>query len=41
VHLPGGSLRIRWSHDNASVLMTGPTARVFDGTLRVNDVNDD
>lgn len=41
VHLPGGPLRIRWSHDNASVLMTGPTARVFDGTLRVNDVNDD
>lgn len=41
VHLSGGPLRIRWSHDNASVLMTGPTARVFDGTLRVNDVNDD
>ena len=41
VHLPGGSLRIRWNDDNASVMMTGPTARVFDGVLRVNDVNDD
>jgi diaminopimelate epimerase len=41
VHLPGGLLRIRWSQDNASVFMTGPTARVFEGTLRVNDVNDD
>jgi len=41
VHLPGGPLRIRWSHDNASVFMTGPTSRVFEGTLRVNDVNDD
>lgn len=41
VHLPGGSLRIRWEHDTASVMMTGPTARVFEGVLRVNDVNDD
>lgn len=41
VHLPGGLLRIRWSQDNASVFMTGPTARVFEGTLRVNDVHDD
>ncbi|MEK6788818.1 MAG: diaminopimelate epimerase [Pseudomonadota bacterium] len=41
VHLPGGPLRIRWDHDNANVMMTGPTARVFDGVLRVNDVHDD
>jgi len=41
VHLPGGPLRIRWSNDSASVMMTGPTARVFEGVLRVNDVNDD
>ena len=41
VHLPGGSLRIRWDHDNANVMMIGPTARVFEGVLRVNDVNDD
>ena len=41
VHLPGGPLRIRWNNDNASVMMTGPTARVFEGVLRVNDVNDD
>lgn len=41
VHLPGGALRIRWDNDNASVMMTGPTARVFEGVLRVNDVNDD
>ena len=41
VHLPGGPLRIRWDHDSANVMMTGPTARVFDGVLRVNDVHDD
>ncbi|MES3039914.1 MAG: diaminopimelate epimerase [Pseudomonadota bacterium] len=41
VHLPGGALRIRWDHDSANVMMTGPTARVFEGVLRVNDVNDD
>ncbi|MES2720511.1 MAG: diaminopimelate epimerase [Pseudomonadota bacterium] len=41
VHLPGGALRIRWDNDSASVMMTGPTARVFEGVLRVNDVNDD
>lgn len=41
VHLPGGPLRIRWNHDQASVLMTGPTARVFEGTLRINDVHHD
>lgn len=41
VHLPGGPLRIRWNHDQASVLMTGPTARVYEGTLRINDVHHD
>lgn len=33
VHLRGGDLRIEWSHDEASLLMTGPAVRVFDGRI--------
>ncbi|AXK73442.1 diaminopimelate epimerase [Lysobacter sp. TY2-98] len=31
VALPGGTLRIEWPSDDASVAMTGPTAFVFEG----------
>lgn len=31
VQLPGGALQIDWPHDAAEVLMSGPTAHVFDG----------
>ncbi len=41
VHLPGGPLQIEWPDDQASVRMTGPTARVYDGVLRLNDVASD
>ncbi len=41
VHLPGGELQIEWPDDQASVHMTGPTARVYDGVLRLNDVSGD
>lgn len=34
VQLPGGVLTIEWPDDDASVIMTGPTARVFEGSLR-------
>ena len=37
VHLPGGDLDISWPADDASVRMTGPTARVYDGVLRLGD----
>ncbi|MFC6841055.1 diaminopimelate epimerase [Xanthomonas theicola] len=31
VLLPGGALRIRWPHDQAQLVMSGPAAFVFDG----------
>jgi diaminopimelate epimerase len=33
VHARGGDLRIEWPHDEASVLMTGPAATVFEGEI--------
>ena len=41
VHLPGGPLQIRWPADDASVEMTGPTARVFEGVIRLADAGAD
>lgn len=41
VHLPGGPLQIEWPADDASVRMTGPTARVYDGVLRLGDIGED
>lgn len=35
VNLPGGSLTIEWQGEGASVLMTGPTANVFQGQVRI------
>ncbi len=37
VELPGGTLDISWAHDNAHVIMTGPTQHSFDGILRFQD----
>lgn len=37
VSLPGGELSISWAGAGHSVLMTGPTARVFDGLLRIGE----
>ncbi|MDX1319617.1 MAG: diaminopimelate epimerase, partial [Oceanospirillum sp.] len=33
VHLPGGTLKIRWSGEGQPVMMTGPAARVFEGQI--------
>lgn len=38
VALPGGELEIRWAGGNAPVIMVGPTARVFDGAIRLPDM---
>lgn len=35
VHLPGGKLSISWAGPGQPVIMTGPTAVVFEGTIRV------
>ncbi|MDN3638125.1 diaminopimelate epimerase [Simiduia curdlanivorans] len=35
VNLPGGSLTIEWAGDASSVLMTGPTAQVFQGQVKI------
>jgi diaminopimelate epimerase len=35
VHLPGGDLVIRWPGPGKSVLMTGPTATVYHGQLKL------
>lgn len=35
VELPGGKLSISWAGDDQSVIMTGPTAVVFEGTIRI------
>lgn len=33
VHLPGGTLKIRWAGEGQPVMMTGPAARVFEGQI--------
>jgi diaminopimelate epimerase len=35
VALPGGKLSISWAGEGQSVIMTGPTAVVFDGTIKM------
>jgi diaminopimelate epimerase len=35
VNLPGGKLSISWAGDSRPVIMTGPTAVVFEGTIRI------
>jgi diaminopimelate epimerase len=35
VHARGGSLRIEWPHDEASVLMTGPAETVYEGEIEL------
>ena len=35
VHLPGGSLNIRWAGEGHPVMMTGSTTRVFEGQIRL------
>ncbi|MCC7260029.1 MAG: diaminopimelate epimerase [Alphaproteobacteria bacterium] len=35
VHLPGGDLEIRWRETDGHVLMTGPVALSFEGTVEV------
>ena len=35
VHLPGGKLEIRWPGPGNPVTMTGPTAVVFEGSIRI------
>ncbi len=35
VHTRGGNLLIEWPHDEASVLMTGPAATVFEGEIEL------
>jgi diaminopimelate epimerase len=35
VALPGGELEITWAGEGRSVIMRGPTARVFDGSVRL------
>ncbi len=35
VHARGGSLRIEWPHDDASVLMTGPAETVYEGEIEL------
>ncbi|MCL7941341.1 diaminopimelate epimerase [Halomonas sp. ATCH28] len=36
VHLRGGDLRIDWAGGDASLIMTGPAERVFDGRIVLN-----
>jgi diaminopimelate epimerase len=35
VELPGGKLTIAWAGDGQPVMMTGPTAVVFEGSIRI------
>jgi len=35
VHTRGGRLLIEWADDQASVLMTGPAATVFEGEIEL------
>ena len=37
VSLPGGELDIRWAGEGQPVWMTGPTARVFDGVIKIHE----
>ncbi|MEO6699166.1 MAG: diaminopimelate epimerase [Paraperlucidibaca sp.] len=37
VALPGGELTIAWAGGESPVLMTGPTARAYDGVLRMGE----
>jgi diaminopimelate epimerase len=38
ISLPGGELEIRWAGPGEPVIMIGPTARVYDGVIRLPDV---
>lgn len=38
VKLPGGELEISWEGEGRPVIMHGPTARVFEGVLRLPDI---
>jgi len=35
VELPGGKLSISWAGNGQPVIMTGPTAVVFEGSIRI------
>ncbi len=35
VHLPGGKLEVAWAGAGHPVVMTGPTAVVFEGSIRI------
>jgi len=35
VHLPGGKLSVTWLGNQESVWLGGPTATVFDGSIRL------
>ncbi len=35
VHLPGGILSVSWSGEGQPVMMTGPTAVVFEGSIKI------
>lgn len=35
VHLPGGTLEIRWAGEGRSVMMTGPAATVYEGQIHI------
>ena len=35
VHLPGGKLGVKWRGENEPVWLSGPTATVFEGTIRL------
>jgi len=40
VQLPGGDLSIRWAGAGQPVFMTGPSAKVFDGFVRIQDMQE-
>ena len=35
VNLPGGKLSVTWAGEGRPVIMTGPTAVVFEGSIRI------
>jgi diaminopimelate epimerase len=39
VSLPGGKLSISWAGEGRPVIMTGPTAVVFEGTIKIQGTN--